>query len=44
VRLTEDQIDRRLIIGRRLERDDPSRDPLELPFGLLDEQRAELVF
>jgi hypothetical protein len=43
VRFAKDPIDRGLIIRRRLEREQPGGDALEVAFGLLDEQRAELV-
>jgi hypothetical protein len=43
VRFAKDSIDRSLIIRSRLEREQPGGDALEVAFGLLDKQRAELV-
>jgi hypothetical protein len=44
VRLAQDALDRGLIAGRRLEREEAGRDPLEMALGLFDEERPELVF
>ena len=44
VRFTQDPVDRRLIVGRGLERHQPGRDSFEVAFRLLYEQRPELVF
>jgi len=43
VRFAKDPIDRGLIIRRRLKRENPRSDALEVAFGLLDEQRPKLV-
>jgi len=44
VRLPEDSIDCSLVIGRGLESKQPCGDTLQVALGLLDKQRAELVF
>jgi hypothetical protein len=44
VGLSEDGVDRRLIVRRGLEGEQPGGDSLEVAFGLLHEQRSELVF
>jgi hypothetical protein len=44
VRFAKDSIDRGLIVGRRLEGEEPGGDALEVALGLLDEQGPELVF
>jgi len=44
VGLAQDALDRGLIAGRRLEREQAGTDSLEVPFCLLDEQGPELVF
>jgi hypothetical protein len=41
--LAKDPVDRGLIVRRRLEREQPGRDALEVAFGLLDKQGSELV-
>jgi hypothetical protein len=43
VRFAKDPIDRGLIVRRRLEREQPGGDALEVAPGLLDKQRPELV-
>jgi hypothetical protein len=40
----QDPIDDGLIVRRRLEREQPGGDALEVAFGLLDKQGSELVF
>jgi hypothetical protein len=44
VRLAKDPIDRRVIVRRGFEREQPGRDAFEVAFGLLDEQWSEFVF
>jgi hypothetical protein len=44
VRFAQDLIDHGLIVRRRLERQQPGGDALEVALGLLDKQRPELVF
>jgi len=44
VGLAQDALDRRLVVRRRLEREQARSDPLQVALGLLDEQRPELVF
>jgi hypothetical protein len=44
VGFAQDALDRGLIARRRLEREQAGGDPLEVAFGLLYEQRPELVF
>jgi hypothetical protein len=43
VRFAEDALDRRLVSRRRLQREQARGDPLQVAFGLLDEQWTELV-
>jgi len=43
VRLTKDPVDRGLIVGRRLEREQPGGDALEVALRLLHKQWPELV-
>jgi hypothetical protein len=43
VRFAKYPVDRGLVVRRRLQREQPGRNALEVAFGLLDEQRPELV-
>jgi hypothetical protein len=43
VRFAKDRIDRRWIVGGRLQGEQPGRDSFEVPFGLLNEEGTELV-
>jgi len=44
VRLAEDCVDGGLVVRRGLESEQPGGYALEVAFGLLDEERSELVF